>query len=331
MQPGTSALIGNSPIMIRLRAQIERVAEGPLSVLIEGPTGAGKELVAIALHQMSRRAGALVAVNVCAIPETMFDDAMFGHARGAFTGAITDSPGHAVEANGGTLFLDEISSLPLSLQSKLLRMAETKQFRPVGARQDRRSDFRLVAATNQSLSALVDEGRFRSDLQHRLSALILRVPPLRDRLEDVPELAGFLSKQFARSGGRLARLSDDALLALADYDWPGNVRELRAVIEGTTTMSDSSIVTAHDVQAHLRERRLMRVGSASRDAERDEMLRLLERHLGDTSELARALGIDRATVYRRLRSLGIPTPRQRRGRESDDLLSRAMETQALRP
>ena len=169
-------LIGDSTAMHHLRAQITRVASSQIPVLIEGPTGSGKELVAQALHRESERKGPLVAVNVCAIADTMFEDAMFGHVRGAFSGAIGDHTGYLLEAHRGTVFLDEIGSLAIGAQIKLLRALETHEFRPVGARGDRTSDFRLIAATNVPLAKAVSEGAFRADLAFRLSGVVIRVP-----------------------------------------------------------------------------------------------------------------------------------------------------------
>ena len=191
----STLLIGDSLPMRQLRALIARVATSTLSVLIEGETGSGKELVARALHEMSGRSGALVALNVCAVPDSMFEATMFGHVKGAFTGALRDSAGYLTEAHRGTLFLDEVSGLSLTNQVKLLRAIETKEFRPVGARSDQRSDFRLIAASNEDMVHLVEGGQFRRDLAHRLGGIKLTVPPLRDRLEDVPILAAHFAAQ----------------------------------------------------------------------------------------------------------------------------------------
>lgn len=310
-------LIGTSPAIISLRAQIAKAAVSPLPVLVEGPTGAGKELVAQSLHVLSRRRGPLVAINACAIAEGLFESELFGHVRGAFTGALNDRDGYLSEAHNGTLFLDEMASLPLGLQAKLLRVVETRTFRPVGARSDRTSDFRLVAATNRPLGRLIEEGTFREDLAHRLSGLTLRVPPLRDRMEDVVPLALHFGQQFALRGGRIASFSDDAFSELLDYSWPGNVRELRAAIEVAIAMSDRRILSASDIRAQLRDRRMTAHSTTVEDQERRDLVELLHRCDGDTRAMARALGVDRGTVYRRLKHLGIATPRQRRGGTGD--------------
>src|SRR5512146_522674 len=183
-----SPLIGDSKPMQRLRALIARVAPTKVPVLIEGETGTGKELVAASLHKQSRRDGAFVAFNVCALSDSMFEDALFGHAKGAFTGAVGESLGFLREANGGTAFLDEISGLPLAQQAKLLRALETGVVRPIGSARDAITDFRLIAATNERVDDLVDQGRFRPDLAHRLRGLVLTLPTLAERVDDIPAL-----------------------------------------------------------------------------------------------------------------------------------------------
>src|SRR5689334_2690200 len=193
-------LIGASQPMQQLRALVIRASRSRLPVLIEGPTGAGKELVARALHMGSGRSGDLIAFNVCAIAESVFEDALFGHVKGAFTGAMRDVAGYLAEANGGSLFLDEINGLPLASQAKLLRASVTGLFRPVGAQRDRTSDFRLIAATNDDLASAVAAGSFRRDLLYRLSGLTISVPALSARLDDLPELVQhFLNMEPGRS------------------------------------------------------------------------------------------------------------------------------------
>ncbi|HJR63809.1 MAG TPA: sigma 54-interacting transcriptional regulator, partial [Gemmatimonadaceae bacterium] len=229
--------------MARVRELVRQIAPTELSVLIEGPTGAGKELVAQAMHAASRRSGRLVAFNVCAIAETMFEDALFGHVRGAFTGATSDAAGYLVEADKGTVFLDEISGLAMGMQAKLLRVLETREFRPVGARLDRRSDFRVVAATNEPLATLLAERRIRADLAYRLGGVVIQVPSLRERPEDVPVLACRFMERARASCGIAVRLSGEALHALQQYDWPGNVRELKNVVERAAVLAEGAVVT----------------------------------------------------------------------------------------
>src|SRR4051812_33808831 len=227
-------LVGSSTPMRQLRALVATVAPTRVPVLIEGETGTGKELVAALLHRSSGRTGAFVAFNVCAIGDSMFEDALFGHVKGAYTGAVSESLGFLREANGGTAFFDEISGLPLPLQAKLLRAIETGVFRPIGAPRDVRSEFRPVAATNESLGALVEHARFRADLKHRLSGIVLRIPSLAERIDDIPELA----RHFARCAtGVHVAISPDALLHLQDTPWPGNVRELKQVVDASVAFA----------------------------------------------------------------------------------------------
>lgn len=224
-----SLLVGVSACMSQLRGVVAQLAQSRLPVLILGPTGAGKELVANAVHLASARKGGFVAFNVSALADTMFEDALFGHARGAFTGATGDTTGYLAEADKGTIFLDEISGLGLPSQAKLLRAIETQSFRPVGASRDKRSDFRIVAATNDDLLAQCDRALFRPDLYHRLAGVTVHVPSLAERREDIP----VLMQAFLRS------LSDDAAIVFTagaletfgNAEWPGNVRQLKHAVE----------------------------------------------------------------------------------------------------
>jgi two-component system NtrC family response regulator len=233
----------------------------------------------------------------------MFEDALFGHVRGAYTGAIGESMGFLREANGGTAFFDEISGLPLPLQAKLLRAIETGVFRPIGAARDARSDFRPIAATNDDLSELVREGRFRADLWHRMSGVVLRVPALVDRIDDVPLLA----RHFLGAG---ARVTDDASAALMSRAWPGNVRELRQVLEAASVFANGAIdAAAIDVAVANRGASTPNANSPARAlAERSELVAVLEGAAWDTSRAASELGIHRATMYRRMKRHGIEIP-----------------------
>lgn len=296
-------LVGSSAPMRQLRALIATVAPTRVPVLIEGETGTGKELVAALLHRSSGRTGQFIAFNVCAIGDSMFEDALFGHTRGAYTGAVAESLGFLREANGGTAFLDEISGLPLALQAKLLRAIETGVFRPIGASRDARSDFRPIAATNESLTMLVDAGRFRADLRHRLSGIVLHLPSLAERADDIPELVS----HFVRATGRGLQPSADALTLLQETPWPGNVRELKQVV-------DSAAVFARDVlDRDAIEMAMIHRGPAARTgvhlggrlAERTELVRLLEHSNWNAERAASTLGIHRATIYRRLKRHGI--------------------------
>ena len=226
-------LVGNSEPMTSLRAQIVRAAGSQLSVLVQGETGCGKDVVARGIHELSDRAdGPMVVVNCAAIPDTLLESELFGHTRGAFSGADRDKQGLLAQANGGTLFLDEIGDMPMALQSKLLRVLESRQFRPLGAREEQHSDFRLVAATHQPLQAGIEDGSFRRDLFYRLSQFPLRVTPLRERPDDLEALSRhFIRLYTEREGSGPMGISSHALHLLAGYDFPGNVRELRNIIE----------------------------------------------------------------------------------------------------
>lgn len=296
-------LIGDSLPMVRLRALIARVAPSPLPVLIEGPTGSGKELVARTIHRLSGRRGPLIAFNVCAITDSMFEDALFGHVRGAFTGAVHESPGYLAQANEGTVFLDEINGLSLASQAKLLRAIETREFRPVGGQRDVRSDFRVVATTNRPLFELQEHGEFREDLRHRFGKLVIRVPALADRHEDIEQLA----RAFLFGANPRATISAAAIERLAGYDWPGNVRELRATVEAAAVLTEGTI-GSDDVASLLGDsnRQQVRLDFAVRAT-----IEAVARANGNVAAAARALGVNKTTVYRRLRRATLAARRPR--------------------
>lgn len=315
-------LLGDSLPMRRLRSLIARLAPSDAPVLIEGPTGSGKELVAEALHAVSGRAGAFVPFNVSAVPEGTFEASLFGHVRGAFTGAVHDVPGYLAEADGGTVFFDEISSLPLCTQAKLLRAIETKSFRPIGARCDRRSDFRLVTASNEDLVHSVTQGRFRADLFHRLHALPIRVPALADHIEDLPILA----RNFAqRAETRESReFSAEAIDRLMRYGWPGNVRELRNVVDFALALADGPTVGVEEVSAALVADSRSPC-TADRGRIRHEVVSALAECDGDIARVAARLGMHPSNVYRLLRRLGIDPPKRRRQPMGVDVGARRVE------
>jgi DNA-binding NtrC family response regulator len=308
-----SLLIGESVVMRRLRQMILRLGPSRIPILVYGPTGAGKELVAQALHLASERRGGMAALNACAIGDTMFEDALFGHVRGAFTGATTDSPGYLREAQGGTLFLDEITGISLAAQAKLLRAIETGTYRPVGSSRDQCSDFRVIAATNEDPAAQVAAGRFRADLLHRLDGFVLTVPSLKERRDDIH----LLVRHFASSLDTALRFTPEAIERLVQHDWPGNVRELRYVVERVGILAPSSTVTLAVTNEAL-------APHAPRPATDQEqfLARRLRVLLHDTTWnvdlAAERLGVHRTTLYRRLRRLGIDTRREK----SDYLVDR---------
>jgi DNA-binding NtrC family response regulator len=304
-------LIGVAPAMRQLRSLIRRVSRTSLPVLIEGPTGSGKELVAQAIHIASGRPGRLVAFNVAAVGETLFEDALFGHVKGAFTGATASIPGHLVEAHRGTCFLDEIGALPQGLQPKLLRAIESGNFRPLGARSDSSSDFRVVAATNEPVSRLVRLGRFREDLAFRLSGVVIAVPPLGDRIEDVPILANHFAQSMACEHTQAVTFSAGAMLALQERDWPGNVRELKHTVERVMALADGPVITAADVRARSSARSSHTVDVTGDERRRTQLRDVLTSVDWDTAKAATVLGVDRTTVYRRMNRLGVSTPARR--------------------
>jgi DNA-binding NtrC family response regulator len=299
------ALVGGSSPMRELRALIARVAPLRIPVLIEGATGTGKELAAALVHRDSGRTGNFVAFNVCALGESMFEDALFGHVKGAYTGAVSESLGFLREANGGTVFFDEISGLALPLQAKLLRAIETGVFRPIGAARDAMSEFRTVAATNEELRELVAEGRFRDDLMHRLSGITIRMPTLAERVDDIPELVRHFVRRIA---GQEMSVASRAVVILQETPWPGNVRELRQVVEASVAFAhrELDVAAVELALAHRSSRTEARVVVGH--AERRELITVLERTSGDTGRAAELLGVHRATVYRRMKRHGIDVP-----------------------
>lgn len=298
-------MLGDHPRMREVYRLVRRVAPTDMPVLILGETGTGKELVARALHALSGRRGPFVAFNVGAISETLMEDALFGHVRGAFSGAIGPSAGYLREAHGGTAFMDEIGALPLAAQPKLLRAIETRQFRPVGGQADVLSDFRLVAATNADLAALVGRGLFRADLAHRVTGIVVALPPLRDRLDDVPVLAREFARQAGTKLGATETLDEEALAVLRAHDWPGNVRELIHLIEAACLVADGGALGRREICAALAQPRARPPGAEPASGERARLAKVLAAVGWDTAAAAQLLGIHRATVYRRAARFGL--------------------------
>jgi DNA-binding NtrC family response regulator len=296
-------LLGGSAAIQKVRALIERVAPTELPVLIAGPTGSGKELVARAIHAASGRKGKLVSFNVCAIAETMFEDALFGHVRGAFTGAMNSAPGLLREAHGGTAFFDEIGGMSANVQAKLLRAIETKEFRPVGASADVCSDFRLIAAANEDIWNLERSGRFRSDLAHRFSAFVIRVPALREHVEDIPLLALAFLRELI--GDPDVFIGKDAIHLLMKYEWPGNIRELRHVVRSAVTLGGSEKLRPEDIYETLSWRVFPAPALPQRSLADLRLMEVLEQCGWDTDEAARQLNVHRTTIYRRMKRVGV--------------------------
>jgi DNA-binding NtrC family response regulator len=242
-------LIGRSRAMEEVIRRAELVAETKSTVLITGETGTGKELVARAIHDRSaQRSMPLIKVNCAAIPETLLESELFGHVRGAFTGATTSKKGRFALADGGSIFLDEIGTMSLTLQSKLLRVLQEREFEPLGAERTERVDLRVIAATNRDLRQMVAEGKFQEDLFYRLNVIPIEIPPLRERREDIPPLVEhFIRKHAQRTGRRFDRMDDALLAGLQQYDWPGNVRELENTIERAVVLSPGPAISARAI------------------------------------------------------------------------------------
>jgi DNA-binding NtrC family response regulator len=242
-------IVGRSRVIQDVIAKAERVAETKSTVLIMGETGTGKELLARAIHDRSaQRLMPLIKVNCAAIPDTLLESELFGHVRGAFTGAASNKKGKFALADGGTIFLDEIGTMSPSLQAKLLRVLQEREFEPLGAERSQKVDVRVIAATNRDIKRLVEDGRFLEDLFYRLNVIPLVLPPLRERREDVPVLVEhFLHKHAVRSGRKIDEIREEALARLNAYDWPGNVRELENTIERAVVLSHGPVIEARDI------------------------------------------------------------------------------------
>ncbi|MGI8546482.1 MAG: sigma 54-interacting transcriptional regulator [Gemmatimonadaceae bacterium] len=299
-------IIGRSSVMEELRDAIRRAAPRSCPVLIQGPTGAGKELVAQGLHTESGRRGQFVPFNAAAIPESLFESELLGHVRGAFSGAIRDRPGLLRRAGYGTAFMDEVGELPLLAQAKLLRVVDTREVLPVGADVGQHVNFRLVVATNVDLNAAVQQGRFRADLLFRLRGIVITVPPLRDHREDVGLLASHFVRIIAADAGSPSMiLTTAALRGLTEHDWPGNVRELRQTIEYSAFLADGPVISELHVARALGCNGHPVARAAPDLIEREKLVGLLTAHAGSVSKVALALGVDRSTAYRRMQRLGV--------------------------
>jgi DNA-binding NtrC family response regulator len=312
-----SGLVGHSPRMIEVYKEIALVAPSRSTVLITGESGVGKELVARALHRNSpRAAGPFIAVNCGAIAETLLESELFGHVKGSFTGAVADKRGLFEEADAGTIFLDEIGETSLALQVKLLRVLQEGEVRRVGSAKSTRVDARVLAATNRDLEREVKEGRFREDLYYRLSVVTLRVPPLRERREDIPLLAAHALKRARDSGARAATISEEALVLLEQYDWPGNVRELENTLEHSALYTRGAVITPDDLPEKIRKHtrdlaRQSRIQSMFEDLpsldelERRYLIYVLQTVGGSRTRAAEVMDIDRRTLYRMAERYGI--------------------------
>jgi two-component system response regulator HydG len=315
-----SVLVGASAAMRKLRAALERLGDQDVPILIQGESGTGKELVARALHDLGqRRRKRFVALNCGAIPESLIDSELFGHVKGSFTGATTDRAGVFVEADGGTLFLDEIGDMPLAVQARLLRVLQEREVRAVGASTVREVDVRVIAATHVDLAAAVEQGKFRQDLFYRLNVVVLRVPALRERVDDLPLLAAhFLRKH---GGERPPTLAPEVLDAMMAYAWPGNVRELENAILHAIALHHGDVIGPESLPAAIVGRPRAGAAANSEDGELEPLteakrrasaafekrylVKVMEKAKGSVSEAARLAGIDRTNFRRLLQRHGI--------------------------
>lgn len=316
---GFAGILGNSPAMNRVFRQLQKIAASDITVLIHGESGTGKELVAHAVHEHSARSsGPFVAVNCAAVPETLQDSEFFGHEKGAFTGATRTKAGRFEEADGGTLFLDEVAELSPSLQAKLLRVLQERQFCRVGGSRTLSSDFRLVTASHRDLEAMVKEGAFRGDLYFRLAVLELELPPLRDREDDLWLLIDAFLQEFGSEDA--LRIGPSARRTLSRYEWPGNVRELRNVLQRASVLCEDNTIQLGDLPKRLvgelppseppapQLPDLDALNMTLDDLERWAIVTTLERTGGHLTEAVRILGIGRTTLYRKLKKYKIDAP-----------------------
>lgn len=304
-------LVGSSPGMVAVYKLVARVAETDSTVLIQGESGTGKELIARAIHANSARSsGPFVAIDTGSLAETLLESELFGHERGAFTGAVASKKGLLEQANTGTCFLDEIADLSPMMQSKLLRSLQEREIRRVGSETPRAIDVRIIAASKKELKPLVEAGTFREDLYYRLEVVTIVLPPLRDRIDDIPPLSQYFVDKFGRTKEKpIGGISPEAMTLLAQYPWPGNVRELEHVIERAIALTPHPIITPEDLPETIRkataqDQARARGWATLEDLEKDYILRVLEAHHQDHGQSAAVLGIHRKTLLRKLRQYG---------------------------
>jgi transcriptional regulator with PAS, ATPase and Fis domain len=307
-----SGVLGSSPRIREMFQLLEMVAPSEATVLLLGETGTGKELVAQAIHRNSpRAAGPFVVVNCATLPETLLESELFGHERGSFTGATVRKDGRFLVAHHGTVFLDEIGELTLPIQAKILRVLQAREFEPVGSNRTQKVDVRIITATNRDLEKMVREGRFRDDLYYRLNVFQLVLPPLRERLEDLPVLADFFLKKYGKKNRReVITLAPEALQAFRRYSWPGNIRELENVIERGVIVCQGNILTREDLPAALQPQGQWQAAGGEGEPglpelERQLISRTLERVAGQRRQAAEILGISLDELNLKIRSYGL--------------------------
>jgi DNA-binding NtrC family response regulator len=322
---GKHEMIWTGPAMERLMAQVERVAASESRVAIQGETGTGKELIARTIHQKSaRQAGPFVTLNCAAVPAELIESELFGHEKGSFTGAANRHVGKFEQAAGGTLFLDEIGDMPLAMQSKLLRVLEEGEIERVGGDKPVAVDARVVVATHRNLEEMVRQGSFRADLFHRVYVFPVVLPPLRERLEEIPVLAEYFAAQVAsQNGWRAKHFSEDSVELLQRYPWPGNVRELRNVVERVLLLSSADAISVEEVDLALPVARNGESGFSSSSGsgplaqrlesfEREVLLAELRRNNHHMTNTARSLGLERSHLYKKCQQLGIDLRAERK-------------------
>jgi two-component system nitrogen regulation response regulator NtrX len=312
-------MVGESIAMRALRQQIAVAAPTDGRILIYGESGTGKELVARGIHAQSRRSGApFVEVNSAAIPEELIESELFGHMKGAFTGATSAKKGKFELADGATLFLDEVGDMSGNLQAKVLRVLEEQRFEPVGSGTAIDVDVRIIAATNKRLDLEIEQGKFRADLFYRLNVIPFELPPLRERFEDIPLLVEHFNRKFSQAYGKEPKhFSEEALADLQNYSWPGNVRELKNTIERVVIMHPGRKVNTADLPPHGKEEppaasfRFPSFKEATDAYHREFIQKKLSEAEGNVSRAAELMGVDRSHLYRRMRALGIPNRGER--------------------
>jgi len=312
---GFENIIGQSPKMLRILEMVQRLAQSNLPVLLLGESGTGKELLASAIHQNSRRSAMnFVPINCAGLSESLLEDELFGHVKGAFTGATTDRPGRFEHADGGTLFLDEIGDMPLAMQAKLLRVLEDGQVVRVGTNQAKNVDVRLISATNSDLASRVEEKQFRQDLYFRIKGATIEIPPLRERRQDIPLLIDHFIKQANRNHDASVKgLTPEAARVLMSYPWPGNVRQLRNVVENMVVLAGGDRLGVADLPPEIYRRpgqaaaqqMSQLAGISIEEAEKQLIANTLEMVAGNREQAAKILGIGERTLYRKIKEYGL--------------------------
>jgi formate hydrogenlyase transcriptional activator len=315
-------LIGNSPALEAVLEQVERVAPTDSTVLVQGETGTGKELIARAIHNISARCGRpFIKLNCAAIPFDLLESELFGHEKGAFTGAIAQKIGRFEMADKGTLFLDEVGDIPLALQPKLLRVLQEQEFERLGSGKTHHVDVRMVAATHRDLTGMVRRNEFRSDLYYRLNVFPVLLPPLRSRSEDIPALVTHFVEIFSRKMGKqIENIPEETLSAFSSYAWPGNVRELQNLIERAVILANNGILPNPLPPTGTEVIAVSPTQTTLKDSERDLILRTLESadwFIGGTAGAAAKLGLKRTTLISKMKKLGISRPGRKPQLESD--------------